>query len=116
VLEALLAPYTGQLLMLVGGAISFDVADSVRGMLLSTVGRHDEAIACLEAAAELCTHAGAVTHSVMNTHRLASALAARNGPGDRARARELANDALHRATELGMAPDVGFAQRVLDTL
>jgi hypothetical protein len=52
----------------------------------------------------------------MNGHRWAAALVTRNGPGDRDRARELATGARADAEALGQAPDVRFAQAVLDSL
>ncbi len=115
-LAPLLEPYAGQLFVANGPSIVFEAADSVRGMLLFLLDRVDEAVACHEAAAVLCERARSVPHGIMNQHRLARALARRNEPGDRERARELATDALKRATEIGLAPDARFAQAVLDAL
>ena len=114
VLEAILEPYHGQLLLLPGGCVVIDAADSVRGDLLTLLGRHDEAVACLEAATTLCERARVVPQSIRTAHRLARALASRDGHGDRDRARTLATDALARATELGMANEAKSAQAVLD--
>jgi hypothetical protein len=111
-----LNPYAGQLFVANGPSIVFEAADSVRGMLLLVLDRVDEAIACHEAAAQLCERARSLPHAIMNQHRLARALTRRNQPGDRERARELAADAFERATEIGLAPDVRFAQAVLDAL
>ena len=112
----LVEPYAGTLLVAPLGSLVFDAADSVLGLLLMTLGRIDEAVGCYEAAAELCERAGNVPHGTMNKQRLARALLTRDAPGDRERARTLATDALTRATELGLAPDAGFAQAVLSEL
>ena len=80
------------------------------------LGRYDEAVACLEAAAALCERARVVPNSIRTSHQLARALASRNGPGDHDRARTLATDALARATELGMPHEAEAAQAVLDTV
>jgi tetratricopeptide (TPR) repeat protein len=109
-------PYAGTFLVAPLGSLVFDAADSVLGLLLLTLGRIDEAVGCYEAAAELCERAGNVPHGTMNKQRLARALLTRDAPGDRERARTLATDALTRATALGLAPDVRFAQAVLDEL
>lgn len=114
-LVPLLEPYAGQLLLAHGPALVFDAADSVRGMLLAVLDRVDEAIACHEAATAVCERSGNRPNALMNAHRLARALVTRDGPGDRERAITLAADALEQATELGMAPDVRFAQAVLDS-
>jgi class 3 adenylate cyclase len=112
-LVALFEPYGGELLAAPGPALVFDAADSVRGMLLVVLDRVDEAVACHEAAAALCERARDATHGVMNQHRLARALVLRDGPGDRERGRTLAAECIKRATALGCAPDVRFAQSVL---
>jgi class 3 adenylate cyclase len=113
-LVPLLEPYAGELLVTGGPALAFDAADSVRGMLLATLDRLDDAVACHEAASVVCERASDQPHGVMNQHRLARALVMRNSPGDRERARVLAGDALEHARTLGLAPDVRFAQAVLD--
>jgi hypothetical protein len=116
VLEPLLAPFAGELLSAVFGVLIFDAADSVRGMLLTTLGRYDEAVACHEAAADLCERAEGMPWAVMNAHRLARALALRHDPGDRDRARALATETADRAAALGMVPDARFAREVLQLL
>jgi hypothetical protein len=113
-LVQLLEPYANELLVAPPPCLVFDAADSLRGMLLDLLDRTDDAIAYFEAAAALCERAGDLPHGVMNAHRLATALTRRNRRGDRDRARQLASDALTRATELGLAPDVAFARAVLD--
>ncbi len=116
VLEALLEPYQGQLLILWSSSLVFDAADGVRGDLLTVLGRHDEAVACLEAAAALCERARVVPQSIRTAHQLARALVSRAGPGDSHRARTLATDAFARATELGMPNEAKAAQAVLAEL
>jgi class 3 adenylate cyclase len=113
-LVPVLEPYAGELLIAPLACLVFDAADSVRGMLLMLLDRVDEAIACFEAAAALCKRANDLPHAVMNAHRLAGALLARGDPGDRERACELATTARERAVALGQAPDIRFAQAVLD--
>jgi class 3 adenylate cyclase len=114
ILEPLVSPYAGQLLCAPGPSLVFEPADSVRGMLLMTLERVDDAVGAFEAAAASCENAADVPHGVMNLHRLAGALLARDRPGDRDRARILASDARENARALGMMPDVHFAEAVLD--
>ncbi|HET9729385.1 MAG TPA: AAA family ATPase, partial [Acidimicrobiia bacterium] len=115
-LVELLEAYAGLFLCAPVACLVFDAADSVRGLLLMTLERVDEAVACFEAAAELSTRARDLPHATMNAHRLARALLVRDAPGDRERARTLATDALTDATRLGLVPDAGFAQGILDEL
>ncbi len=116
VLEAILEPYHEQLLLLPWNLVVFDAADGLRGSLLSLLGRHDEAVACLEAAAALCERARSVPHSIRTSHQLAAALASRDGHGDRETARALATDALERATQLGMPHEARSAQAALEII
>ena len=116
VLEAILEPYHGQLLILWSCCLVFDAADGVRGDLLTVLGRHDEAVDCLEAAAALCERARVVPDSIRTSHQLARALASRDGPGDHDRARTLAAHASARATDLGMPDEAKAAQAVLAEL
>ena len=83
---------------------------------MTLLGRHDEAVACLEAAAALCERARVVPNSIRTAHQLARALASRDGHGDRDRAHALAADAFARATELGMPNEAKAAQAVLAEL
>jgi hypothetical protein len=115
-LVPMLEPYAGRLLVAPLACLVFDAADSVRGMLLMVLDRIDEAIACFEAATELCERARDAPHGVMNSHRLAGAYARRGRTEDLVRARALAAVARDRATELGQTPDARFAQAVLDSL
>ncbi|HEX5615568.1 MAG TPA: AAA family ATPase [Acidimicrobiia bacterium] len=115
-LEPLVAAYAGQLLVAGQACLVYDSADSLRGALLSMLGRHDEAVACGEAAAELCERSGCVPTAVKNGHQLAAALVARGYPGDGDRAKALAGEALARAQSLGLEPDVRFARAVLDRI
>ena len=115
-LESQLRGYAGELLVAPVGMVAADVADSLRGALLSALGRHNDALACFETAAHTCTRAGAVVHSVVNEHRHARAWVRRNTAGDRARATVLARDAFGRASRLGMPDDARLARSVLQTL
>jgi class 3 adenylate cyclase len=116
-LEPLIAPYADQLFVL-GPLVSipFEPADSVRGLLLHVLGRLDEAIESLEAAAALCQRGRFLPFEVANAHRLAAVLAARNHPHDCARAQAIASKSLTLADELGMQYDSVQAQAVLDQL
>ena len=116
VFETILEPYHEQLLILPGSCIVFDAADGLRGELLTMLGRHDEAVACLEAAAALCERARVVPHSIRTARQLARALAFRDGLGDHDRAHALAADAFARATEIGFHLDAKAAQAVLAEL
>ncbi|MGZ8763104.1 MAG: ATP-binding protein [Acidimicrobiia bacterium] len=115
-LEPLLAPYAGELLVAGQACLVYDSADSLRGALLSMLARHDEAVACGEAAASICERAGCVPTGVKNGHQLAESLLARNAPGDDERARALADESLARAASLGLEPDVRFAGALLERL
>jgi class 3 adenylate cyclase len=116
ILEPIIAEYANQLVVGPAAGVPFESADSVHGLLLGVLGRHDEAVTALEAAAAFCANGRFVPFGVMNQHRLAAALVARDAPGDPERARALATDASARAEELGMRHDVRFAQLVLDQL
>jgi hypothetical protein len=115
-LDAMLREYSGELLVSPVGMVAVDAADSARGSVLSALGRHDDAIACLDGAAQTCRHAGAAVLAIMNGHRQALATARRNGPGDRARAAVLARETAGRARELGMVQDERAALNVLRML
>ena len=112
----LLAPYAGELLVAGQACLVYDSADSLRGALLSMLGRHDEAVSCGEAAASICERAGCVPTGVKNGHQLAESLLARDATGDVERARSLADESLDRATSLGLEPDVRFARALLERL
>ena len=92
----------------------FDAADGLRGDLLTLLGRHDEAVACLEAAAALCERARVVpTRSGLHTSSL--------GHSRPETAAETATEPTRspptrspRATELGMPNEAKAAQAVLD--
>jgi tetratricopeptide (TPR) repeat protein len=114
--EPLLSPYADELLVAGQACLVFDSVDSLRGALLSMLGRHDEAVACGTAAAQLCERAGCIPTAVKNGHQLAASLLARGAPGDDDRARALAAEALDRATSLGLGPDVRSARAVLEQL
>jgi hypothetical protein len=81
-LDPLLAPYAGELLVAGQAGLVYDSADSLRGDLLRMLGRHDEAVACGDAAAELCELARCVPAAVKNGHQFALSLVVRGPPGD----------------------------------
>lgn len=115
-LDPLLAPYAGELLVAGQAGLVYDSADSLRGGLLRMLGRHDEAVACGDAAAELCELARCVPAAVKNGHQFALSLVVRGAPGDDERARGLAEESLALATSLGLKPDVRRAHAVLEML
>ena len=103
VLEAILEPYRGQLLILIFSLVVFDTADGIRGELLSLLGRHDEAVACLEAAAELCERAGRAQLDPDRTPARSGARVPRWQRGPRPRY-ALATDAFARAPPSSACP------------
>jgi class 3 adenylate cyclase len=115
-LEPLLAPYAGQLFLLPLAAVIFDAADTSRGKLLLLLGRVDEAVASLEAAAALCERARSVMLSVRTGPALAAALLARDDAGDRDRSRAIAEAARDSAARIGMPYEMREAQAVLGEL
>jgi class 3 adenylate cyclase/tetratricopeptide (TPR) repeat protein len=98
-----LAPYAGELV--VGGLalVCAGAADRYRGMLLSLLRRHDEAVAALTAALALEESVGSPTFTARTRYWLARALLQRDGPSDRDRAsREIARS-LETAARIGMS-------------
>jgi hypothetical protein len=99
--EAALAPYGGRHVLIGVGVGCYGAVDRYLGLLSSTLGRVDEAIARLEAAQRADAAMGAegfVGHGAVD---LATVLAARAGPGDRERARALAAEGRAAGERLG---------------
>jgi DNA-binding CsgD family transcriptional regulator/tetratricopeptide (TPR) repeat protein len=78
------------------------------------LGLVDDAIADLDQAVKSCTENGAEGYRAEAEYELASALVRRSNPGDLARARTLAIEALRRTDELGMPPIRAKAKDLLD--
>ena len=85
------------------GVVYFGPVDLALGRAAAALGRMDDAVADLSAAAELADRAGAAGHAAEARFHLATALVARDGPGDRAAAFVAARHADRRAQVLGMA-------------
>lgn len=97
-----LDPFAGQL-MIVGFAVNVVGAyDRFRGMLLGLLGRHDEAIAALEAAIHLEEKVEGPPLVARSRYWLGRALLARDGPGDTARAGDELRRSLGEAERMGM--------------
>jgi hypothetical protein len=77
-------------------------ADRAIGQALAVLGRHDEAVARLEAARALEAAFGAPALAVRTTHWLAHARLARGGPGDAEAAAELLPEVAATTTRLAM--------------
>ena len=98
-LEPLL-PYSGQLLVIAWGVTCLGAADRYIGMLLSLLGRHDEAIGRFDAALALERRVGSQPFVARTLYWYARALDA-TGDTDGAAARRAESAAI--AEELGMA-------------
>jgi DNA-binding CsgD family transcriptional regulator len=101
----LLSPYADRFLC--GGAGVLAVLGSVHrplGLVAATVGRLDDAVRHLRAAAERDAAAGLPPFAAFSRFELARVLARRRRPGDRAEAAALAESAGAEAERLGMAP------------
>ena len=84
--------------------------DGLLGLLAVTLGRVDAALAHFEDALGFCRHAGYRPEYAWTASDYVDALLQRAGPGDRARAVALQDEALGIARELGMRP---LMERVL---
>lgn len=101
----LLVPHSDRFLC--GGAGVLGVLGSVHrplGLVAATVGRLDDAVRHLRAAAERDTAAGLPPFAAFSRFELARVLARRRRPGDHAEAAALAESAGAEAERLGMAP------------
>lgn len=98
-----LDPYAGELGIVGAGVYSIGAFDRYRGMLHHLLGRHDQAVAALDAAVAL---ERAVDGPVLTSRSqlwLARALRSRGGPGDLERARAELAEAVATAEGLGQA-------------
>jgi DNA-binding CsgD family transcriptional regulator len=103
----ILAPRSGSILA------PLLVTERVLGLLEHTLGRLDRAAARFEAALRFCREAGYRPELAWTSHDYARCLLARDGKGDRARARSLLDEALAVSADLGM---VTLHRRVGDVL
>jgi len=86
------------------------------GILAAALGDHDAADRHLTEAEAMERRAGAPGDLAIARLAHARALAARGGPGDRARAGTLAEQCAHTARRLGMAPALAEASALADEL
>ena len=87
-IERLLAPYADRM-GFASGEVSSGPVDRIRGLLAAFAGRHDEAVVLLENAERDAGQKGARLWVVRSSVDRARVLVARDGPGDRAVARDL---------------------------
>jgi DNA-binding CsgD family transcriptional regulator len=91
-------------------------AELYLGLAAAHLGLVDDAIADLEQAVKSCTANGAEGYRAEAEYELASALVRRSAPGDLARARAVAVEALRRTEELGMSPIRARVSDLLDRI
>jgi class 3 adenylate cyclase len=96
-----LAPRAG-VAAIIGGMAYHGAVDRYLGLLATTLGRHDDAVAHHEAAMVVHERMRATPWVARSQFDLACALLARDAPLDRERALGLLNDALDVATAIGM--------------
>ena len=80
------------------------------------LGLVDRAVVDLESSVEICARQGTEGFRAESECALAAVLTRRSAPGDRARARTLADGAYRRATQLGMAPLRDSASALLERI
>jgi len=111
-LAARLEPYAERVAV-VGGVACLGSIAAPLGRLAATLGRWDEAVRRFEAAIDVNSRLGARPWVASTQCAYAEMLVARNAPGDRERARDLAGEARDAARNLGMAPLATAADRLL---
>ena len=115
-----LEPYAGELVVGGAGMMCAGAADRYRGMLLSLLGRHDEAVAALTSALALEESVRSPTFTARTRYWLARALLARDGPGDREQATDEIDRSMETAARMGMSAlviadrDLAGAHRLID--
>ena len=106
--------YSGELGVVGAAIFCVGAYDRYRGMLLDTLGRHDEAVAALEDALALETAADAPVLAARTRYWLAVALRHRAAPGDSDRAGVELSESLATAESLGMAALAAAARQLVD--
>ena len=114
-IERLLAPYADRM-GFASGEVSSGPVDRIRGLLAAFAGRHDEAVVLLENAERDAGQKGARLWVVRSSVDRARVLVARDGPGDRAVARDLVESALAACRALGLPAIEREARAVAATL
>jgi hypothetical protein len=102
-LHAALAPYRGRLVIQGGANAVPGPVSYYLGLLCAALGRCDEAVDLLSEAAALAGQIGALPAAAHARARLADALEARSGPGDREAAEQQRRWARSVAERLGMS-------------
>jgi tetratricopeptide (TPR) repeat protein len=102
-LQPLLVPYGGRLIVGSVGVVCLGPVAYHLGLLAGVLGREDEAEGYFGAALETCTRTGARLHECRTQHAWARLLLARGGAGDRERAVALIRTALESAATLGLS-------------
>ena len=100
-IERLLAPYADRM-GFASGEVSSGPVDRIRGLLAAFAGRYDEAVVLLQNAERDAGQKGARLWVVRSRVDRARVLVARDGPGDRAVARDLVESALVACRALGL--------------
>lgn len=99
------------------GAVAYNgPVELYLGVAAAHLGRFDDAVADLTAAALACAANGAAGFGVQSRHELAAVLARRAAPGDRAQARALAVEVAGQAAALGMRPWERRSRRLVEAL
>ena len=111
----MLTPYADRM-GFASGEVSSGPIDRVRGLLAAFAGRHAEAVVLLENAERDAVRKGARLWAVRSSVDRAAVLVARDGPGDRAVARDLIDAALAACRALGLPAIEREARAVAATL
>lgn len=111
-----LEPYAGRPVVVASGMWVNGAWDRYRGLVASTLGRHDDAVALVQAALEVEGQLGARPHGARSELALAQVLQTRDAPGDRELARAAIIRCLSTAGDLDMRQLVSQASEMLDSL
>jgi DNA-binding CsgD family transcriptional regulator len=116
-LTARLSAYRGHHVCSGAGQVAyFGPVELWTGHGAAHLGRFDDAVADLRAAADACAANGAVGYLAEAQYELASALARRREPGDIAWARSLLETSAQQAAALGMSVITGKAGALVEAL
>ncbi len=110
VLYDLLLPFAGRNVVVGSSAVFYGPVSRQLGLLAATMGRWQEALQHFEQSLEMCARMRVRPFEAYNQYDYARMLAARDEPGDRARALGLLGPAIATATDLGMMKLAGDAQ------
>jgi len=117
ILTARLGAYRGHHVCSGAGQVAyFGPVELWTGHGAANLGRLDQAVADLEAAADACAANGAVGYLAEAQYELASVLARRREPGDIARSRSLLKTSSRQTAALGMGVIAGKADALVEEL